>query len=83
MAGVVAYERITLLPLSTLDMLLVAVKRVTALLRPTGIHILMEFLVRIVIPQFVALALLYLRILLTSVALAWATTKLASMIRPR
>ena len=63
-------------------MLLVAVKRVSALLRPTGIHILMEFLVRIVIPQFVALALLYLRILLTSVALAWGNDKLASMIRP-
>lgn len=58
-----------------LDMLLVAVKRVSALLRPTGIHILMEFLVRIVIPQFVALALLYLRILLTSVALAWGNDK--------
>ena len=35
----------------------------------------MEFLVRIVIPQFVALALLYLRILLTSVALAWGNIK--------
>ena len=75
MAGVVAYEEDYLVAFVYLDMLLVAVKRVTALLRPTGIHILMEFLVRIVIPQFVALALLYLRILLTSVALAWGNDK--------
>lgn len=58
-----------------LGVVLVPVVALTALLRPTGVDILMAFLVRVVIPQLVATAFLYRGVLITGIALTGSDYK--------
>lgn len=56
-------------------MVLISVFRLPALLRPSGIHVLVALLVRFVIPQFVAMPLFYLLVLFPCVPLARSNDK--------
>lgn len=54
---------------NTLEVVLVPVKPFPAFLHPSGVDVLVALLVGVVVPEFIALAFLYLLVLLACVAL--------------